>query len=154
MIKGSRLLILLVLLLATVVFAQEGIQGAAQFYVYPGDVGELQIKVQIWGQVRMPGMYQVPKSMDVVGLMSLAGGPTEDANLSAVRIVRTALISDVLKVDIQGYTRSASIESIPILEAGDMVIVPENPYHKFERFVRVVAQIAIIAQVYNVLFGE
>ena len=146
--------ILLVLFFASFLYSQETNQGSAQYYVYPGGEGELQIKVQIWGQVARPGLYQVPKSMDVVGLISLAGGPNEDANLSAVRIVRTTPTPDVLKVNIGEYIGAASTESIPVLEAGDTVIVPENLYHKFSRVVSVVAQLAIVANVYYWFFGR
>ena len=152
--RGEMKRILFLLFFASFLYPQETNQGGAQYYVYPGGEGELQIKVQIWGQVTRPGMYQIPKSMDVVGLISLAGGPNEDANLSAVRIVRTTPAPDVLKVNIGQYTSTASTESIPVLEAGDTVIVPENLYHKFSRVVSVVAQLAIVANVYYWFFGR
>ena len=97
-------------------------------------------------------MYLVPQTMDVVGLISLAGGPGENANLRGVSIVRTTPVPDVLKVNIGQYTSTACTEFIPVLEAGDTVIVPENLSHKFSRVVSVVAQIAVIANVYYLLF--
>ena len=133
-------------------YAQDIIEGSAQYYVYPGGEGELQIKVQIWGQVARPGMYQVPKSMDVVGLISLAGGPNEDSDLSNVKIIRTIPVSDVLKINLVTYTRNASAEYLTILEAGDTVIIPENTYHKFSKLIRIVAQLAIVANVYYLFF--
>jgi hypothetical protein len=152
---GRKLLpVLYLLFIASFLYPQEMNQGGAQYYVYPGGEGELQIKVQIWGQVIRPGIYQVPKSMDVVGLISLAGGPSEDANLSAVKIVRTTPAPDVLKANIGRYIGTASTESTPLLEAGDTVIVPENLYHKFSRVVSVVAQLAIVANVYYWFFGR
>ena len=133
-------------------YAQDIIEGGAQYYVYPGGEGELQIKVQIWGQVTRPGMYQVPKSMDVVGLISLAGGPNEDADLSNVKIIRMTPVSDVLKINLVAYIRNASAEYLTILEAGDTVIIPENTYHKFSKLIRIVAQLAIVANVYYLFF--
>jgi len=144
--------ILLMLLLTTLVHSQETTQGGAQYFVYPGAEGVLHIKVQIWGQVAKPGMYLVPQTMNVVGLISLAGGPGENANLRGVSIVRTTPVPDVLKVNIGQYTSTACTEFIPVLEAGDTVIVPENLSHKFSRVVSVVAQIAVIANVYYLLF--
>ncbi len=143
--------VLYLLLIASFLYSQET-GGGAQYYVFPGGEGELQIKVQVWGQVTKPGMYQVPKSMDVIGLISLAGGPREDANLSAVKIVRTTPAPDVFKVDIANYICTASSESAPVLEAGDTIVVPENLHHKFSRIVSIVAQLAIVANVYYLLF--
>lgn len=144
--------VLLVFLFASFVRSQETNQGGAQYYVFPGGEGELQIKVQVWGQVARPGMYRVPKSMDVTGLISLAGGPLEDANLSDIKIVRTAPVPGVFKADIGQYISSASTQSIPVLEPGDTIIIPENLYHKFSRIVSVMGQLAIIANVYYLFF--
>ncbi len=144
--------ILIALLFSSALYSQHLSQGGADYYIYPGGEGELQIRVQIWGQVAHPGMYQVPKTMDVVGLISIAGGPSEDADLSHVKIIRTTPISEVMKVNLGDYTRKAETELLAILEAGDTVIIPENTYHKFSKVVRLFAQLAIIANVYYLFF--
>ena len=46
------------------------------------------MQVNLWGDVLKPGRYEVPITTDLVQLISLAGGPTRDANLSEVQISR------------------------------------------------------------------
>src|SRR5574341_717354 len=61
---------------------------AAQYYL--GDQNELLIKVNIWGFVRRPGQYMVPKDTDLISLISFAGGPLEQARVKKVKIIRAA----------------------------------------------------------------
>jgi hypothetical protein len=68
-------------------FAQdEGDQRGAQYFL--GDQDELLIKVNIWGFVRKPGQYMVPKDTDLISLISFAGGPLEQAKIKKVKIIR------------------------------------------------------------------
>lgn len=126
---------------------------AAQYYVYLGADRGLQINVQIWGQVLRPGMYSVPKTTDAMGLISFAGGPTEHANISKVKLIRTNPHPEVIEINLGDYTKKAEIELNPILKPGDTVIVPENRGRKFSKMIQVVSQIAIIIGIYNSLFG-
>ena len=67
-----------------------GLSGSSA-YSYSGTMNEqdqLKIFVYIWGQVRKPGMYIVPDDTDLLTVLSLAGGPTENAKLKTIRIVR------------------------------------------------------------------
>lgn len=58
----------------------------AQYFL--GSQDELLIKVNIWGFVRKPGQYMVPKDTDLISLISFAGGPLEQARIKKVKIIR------------------------------------------------------------------
>lgn len=58
----------------------------AQYFL--GAEDELLIKVNIWGFVRKPGQYMVPKNTDLISLISFAGGPIEQAKINKVKIIR------------------------------------------------------------------
>jgi len=58
----------------------------AQYFL--GQQDELLIKVNIWGFVRKPGQYLVPKDTDLISLISFAGGPLEQAKIKKVKIIR------------------------------------------------------------------
>jgi hypothetical protein len=124
----------------------------AQYYVGLGADKGLQVNVQVWGQIIRPGMYSVPKTTDVIGLVSFAGGPTEDANISKVTLVRTNPEPKVFDLDLVEYTRTGNKDLMPILRPGDTVVVPENNGRKFAKLVQVVSQLAIVANVYYLLF--
>lgn len=121
-----------------------------------GDIYEREvlIEVQIWGQVSKPGRYRVPVTTDVVGLISYAGGPTEDAALSRVKLVRgTFGPGQTQKVNISKYTGRADKSLVPMLEQGDVVMVPSTLYHKMIRAATFLSQAAVIITAYLVVTG-
>jgi len=69
-------------------FGPQGPQTSQPSYYYIAKPGELTMQVNLWGDVLKPGRYEVPITTDLVQLISLAGGPTRDANLSEVQISR------------------------------------------------------------------
>jgi len=50
---------------------------------------ELTIVVNLLGAVQRPGRYEISRTIDLMNLLSLAGGTSERANLTDVRIMRT-----------------------------------------------------------------
>jgi NADH:ubiquinone oxidoreductase subunit F (NADH-binding) len=126
--------------------------GGAQYYVYLGKNWELQINVYVWGRVARPGMYSVPQTTDLVAVISLAGGPGEHANLKNVKVIRSNPEPEVMTVNVMTYMHTGKPSSIPVLHAGDTVIVAGNKSHTFANIVNVVSQIAIIGNVYYFFF--
>lgn len=121
-------------------FAQEDVQiGSGKFYqrmqggFYDySDPSGINIKVQLWGYVKFPGYYVVPARSNINELISLGGGPTEDALLEDVRILRTGLDSSttVYRYNYEELLWGDDLEQIvkfPRLTAGDMIIVPGEP---------------------------
>jgi protein involved in polysaccharide export with SLBB domain len=49
---------------------------------------DITIIVNVLGHVQRPGRYEISKSIDLVNLLALAGGPTPDGSASSVRITR------------------------------------------------------------------
>ena len=128
--------------------------GGAQYYVYADRDWELQINVYVWGQVLKPGMYSVPRTTDLIGVISLAGGPGEHANLKKVRVIRNNPGAEVLTVNVLEYMRTADTSSVPVLHPGDTVIVPEGRSLTVSKVISCVSQLAIIANVYYVFFVQ
>jgi hypothetical protein len=121
-----------------------------------GDIYEREvlIEVQVWGQVTRPGRYRVPVTTDVVGLLSYSGGPTEDAALSRVKLVRGSFgPGQTQKVNISKYTGQADKSLVPMLEQGDVVIVPATLYHKMMRAVSFLSQAAVVVSAYLLVTG-
>jgi len=57
-------------------------------YIVPGvDAERVTMTVNVWGEVRNPGVHQIPWNADLVAALSAAGGPTGQADLRDVRIV-------------------------------------------------------------------
>ena len=100
-------------------------------------------------RVKKPGLYIVPDNTDLLTLISSAGGPTENAKLSKIRIIRTTEEGDqVIWVNMKTYLETGDPDLIPVLKPGDTVVVSGSTYYAFTKAVDWLAQIAIILSVY------
>ena len=139
-----RLKIYLTLLFTTAILsslaAQEDIQIGSMKYDQRyqsgffdfSDPGGINIKVQLWGYVKYPGYYIIPARSSVNDLISLAGGPTQDALLEDIRILRTNQdsTSTMYKYNYNDLLWNEGLEQpvkFPRLIAGDMIIIPGEP---------------------------
>ncbi len=129
--KKRVILILIVLWATGAIFAQSEpsfqTTNNASAYSYGGAVSgaeQLKIYTYVWGQVRKPGLYIVPDDIDLLALISLAGGPTENAKLTKVKIIRpTADGEKIIIVNIKEYMESGDEKIIPIMKPGDTIIL-------------------------------
>jgi hypothetical protein len=153
----KRILIILFLLsIATVAICQDTAPSSSfapgSAYLYSGTLQEadqLKIKTYIWGQVRKPGLYIVPDDTDLLTLLSLANGPTEDAKLSKIRIVRsTEEGEEIILVDLKDYMETANDNLIPTLQPGDTIIVSGTVFYAFTRWADFLSNIAIFLSMY------
>ncbi|MCK4591626.1 MAG: SLBB domain-containing protein [Candidatus Latescibacteria bacterium] len=127
--------------------------GASKYYISLGPEDELMMKINVWGSIAKPGQYLVPTGTDLIALLSYAGGPTESARISDVRIVRIGSKEKaIFSVDIKKYLETGDAFLVPTLIPGDTIIVPATMFHMFSRFVSFVSQMAIVANVYYLLF--
>ena len=119
-----------------------------QYYLAPGLEEELNIKVHIWGEVRVPGLYVVSDGTDLIEAISLAGGPTGDAALSRVKVVRfVGETRSVFDIDVADYLRSASGDAALRLQPGDTIDVPARFWTGMARWTGVVTMLALVANV-------
>ena len=156
-----RYLLFLILgcLLILPLFAQSesGSTNSGSIYLYSGTLTgseQLKIKTYIWGQVRNPGLYIIPDDTDLLTLISSAGGPTENAKLTKIRIVRpTEDGESVIIVNLKEYTKTGNIDLIPTLQPGDTVIVPGTTFYAFSKVAEWLADVVIIFSIYNLIAG-
>ena len=90
------------------------------------------IKVQLWGYVRYPGYYVVPAGTSLNELITLSGGPREDASLDDIRVVKLKEGSQttMMKYNYNDLVWEDNIKSqinYVRLDAGDIVVVPGEP---------------------------
>ena len=136
---------------------------------------KLEIIVHIMGEVNNPGKYKVRDDTNILELISTAGGPTEYSNLKNIKLTRGSLITKsiklssnnnpnasdipgnqqdfnvayekrVIKINLKKYLESKKPEDLPVLGPGDVVMVTKNRWYTFQTVIRIISQIAIIAQ--------
>lgn len=77
----------------------------------------------VLGAVLLPGSYTFSKSPTVWEAISEAGGPSEDADLSAVQVYSESQLAPTV-IDLSTAMRSADLSSLPRLRPGETVRVP------------------------------
>jgi hypothetical protein len=109
--------------------------------------GELTMQVNIWGLVNHPGRYEVSIATDLVQLVSYAGGPAADADLSSVRLTRFlktegGVTKSELLVDLDKLYRvnDASL----ILQPGDTIVFDRSSWANIRDLISVVTSAAVV----------
>lgn len=103
-------------------------QSAGGYYDY-ADPDGINIKVAVWGYVKYPGKYVVPKRSDIKDLISYAGGVDDNAYLDDIRIYRVDGKEEqkLIRFDYEDLWWGEGLKTdldISRLEAGDILIVP------------------------------
>ena len=148
--------ILLLTFFSANIFAQEDVQIGKSLnpnnryngglYDYSNPEG-INIKVQVWGYVKYPGQYIIPASSGVNDLLSLAGGPTSDANIDELKLFRVNPDSSqkIIKFNYSNLLWNDNTLNrrlnIPKLRAGDILLVPGSPKWYAKDYVGVVLTI-------------
>jgi Lhr-like helicase len=156
--KKIIILVSLLLLLGIGLSAQQSTQNYqsannSSAYMYSGTITgaeQLKIYAYIWGQVKKPGLYIVPDDTDLLTILSLAGGPTETAKLSQVKVIRPTATGEkkVFLVDLKKYIQTGDEKIIPILKPGDTIVVSGTVFYGFTKITDFISKVAVILSVY------
>ena len=137
-----KLILLLLIVMPIFIFAQDddGLllgktqkQSNAALYDLSDPQG-VNIEVNIWGFVKLPGRYIVPVKTTFMDLMSFTGGPLETSNLKDIRIIRNPVNSSekpkIIKLDYNDLLWEDKISGVsklnPVLQSGDVVLILEE----------------------------
>jgi protein involved in polysaccharide export with SLBB domain len=137
---------------------EEEIQKVGANYYNYSDKDRVNIEVSLWGFVKSPGKYLIPRGTTFTDLFTLSGGPQNEAKLTDIRIVRlkndSLNIKDdkVIVLDYNDYLWEEKIQNPnknnPILEPGDIIIVPGSAKSVFkENFSLILTAIATLTSV-------
>jgi len=157
----KKYILFVFIFLPTLVMAQDIRLGAAEnrlnvagaFYDY-SDPRYVNISVSIWGYVRFPGKYFVPEQTKLIDLISYAGGPSPDAFLDDVRLLKNVSSESsaslresesITKFDLRQLMEDegpkVELNKIPRLNAGDIILIPGEPKLYFRDYTTLVLSI-------------
>ena len=111
------------------------------------------IPIKVWGEVVNPGIYPVPVGYDLLGVLSVAGGPINTAKLTNVKVIRGYRIDKddpiVVYVDLDKYIETGDESLIPEIREGDTIMVPpkfgKNFMNNFAAILAIAQSITIMA---------
>jgi polysaccharide export outer membrane protein len=83
-------------------------------------------QVFVVGRVNRPGAYKFDRPLDVLQVLSLAGGASEFAKVDEIRILRRANdgLQQTFEFDYSEVAGGERLEQNIVLESGDTVVVP------------------------------
>lgn len=97
------------------------------------------IKVYVWGEVKSPGMYSFFAKPEVVELISVAGGPTERADLSRVILIRA---KDGKREKLNAHKLMEKGELV-LLMPRDVLLIPTARFYRLKEFLVLASQFGI-----------
>jgi len=79
----------------------------------------------VLGRVNKPGEFQVPRPVDVMQALAMAGGLTPFADREAIRVLRRdGEAQQVMPFNYEQVERGEALEQNILLRAGDLIMVP------------------------------
>lgn len=90
------------------------------------------LQVQVLGEVRSTGYYEIKAGSRLMDVLALAGGPTKTADLGRISLTRYVLDTlgtdrtEVLQVNVNEFISTGSLMSNPLVASGDMIFVPTS----------------------------
>jgi protein involved in polysaccharide export with SLBB domain len=86
--------------------------------------------VNVTGAVIKPGNYRLTGRQDLMGAILMAGGPTDRANLSSVRLIRPTDEgkAETYNVDVKKFLEKGQMESNPKIRPGDTISVGNKSF--------------------------
>ena len=116
-------------------------------YYYVARPNEMTMQVNIWGFVHHPGRYEVSMNIDLIQLLSFAGGPANDADMDDVRISRIVKRNGVvsvkdIRIDLEDLDKVE--DSKLLLQPGDTIFIDHTSWLTVRDVVSVVTTAAIL----------
>ncbi|MBD3183130.1 hypothetical protein GF312_12620 [Candidatus Poribacteria bacterium] len=82
--------------------------------------------IAVTGAVNTPGTFEMPDSMSLVEVLSLAGWPTDDADTESISVMSvTDGRQNWAKVDFKSFMADGNVSGNPRISPGEMVFVPK-----------------------------
>ena len=84
--------------------------------------------IRIMGAVKKPGRYEWGNEMSFLDILAHAGGPTQDADMSQVRVIKKGQSKRMEPFDLDSFiTEGGDFPLLPKISAGDTIIISERP---------------------------
>ncbi len=84
--------------------------------------------IRIMGAVKKPGRYEWGDEMSFLDILAHAGGPTQDADMSQVRVLKKGQSKRMQPFDLDSFiTEGGDFSLLPKVAAGDTIIISERP---------------------------
>ncbi len=102
--------------------------------------------VNVLGAVRKPGNYELFPGANLIDVIFLAGGPSDDASIRTVKLIRRVGAAQIEQIiDVESVLKAKGGQ-MPKLEPGDIVFVPARKF-TVKSFFQILGYVATIGTV-------
>jgi protein involved in polysaccharide export with SLBB domain len=115
--------------------------------VVPGN--PLTATVKVLGNVQKPGSFEVAFRMSLLDVIALAGGTTDQADLSHIKVISLGgqNAGETRVINVEDLLQASNVKSIAMVAPGDVVYVPKRKNH-LGKFVGVLRDLSTFATLY------
>lgn len=106
----------------------------------PEEGGGIQIRISVMGEVKRPGTFWIKDGGTLLDALAIAGGPTDRANLKAVRVSHTGTRTYEV-VNLERVLTGQ--DTLRPLEPGDVILVPTIGTVRLQRIVSIFRDISL-----------
>lgn len=104
--------------------------------------GDVSILIQVWGEVKSPGVYHVPPSTNLVEALSFAGGPTSRSDMGNIKLIKAfEKENKIIYFNVNKYLKGEG-KKPPLLNSGDLLYIPQSFSSKIWDFVKFTSIVA------------
>lgn len=98
-------------------------------YIYRKDSDEALIPIYLLGAVARPGLYHIPSNMDVVALLTLAGGTLPDARVDEITIKGQGASQPhrPIQFDLKAAVQDADAKRVGLTSNDIVYVTPAKP---------------------------
>jgi polysaccharide export outer membrane protein len=100
------------------------IKGAVSLTVYVQRIKREEVSV--FGRVNKPNVYQISDTTSIFKMLSIAGGPTDEANIKKVRVYHRFGKHKYHVLNLSHYLKKGEVEQAPKVYPGDIIYVPKK----------------------------
>lgn len=127
--------------------------GMPQDTYFTDSMGNILMYVNVLGEVYKPGQHIVRQDSDISSVLSLVGGPKEDANLKKAKLLRYKPDEDgrqTYPVNLDNYFEEGDRSEFVELKPNDTLVIPEDKGLDTNMVLRIAALIVSAASVYAI----
>ena len=103
------------------------------------------ISVNLIGEVRNPGTYEFSQRGGILDALTIAGGPTPDADLKRAVLLRGGSTQEQIRFNLEEVLTEGVFGALPTLQANDTLFIPMRKESRWRQFVRAMADFSTIA---------
>ena len=117
---------------------------------FTDSMGNILMYVNVLGEVYKPGQHIVRQDSDISSVLSLVGGPKEDANLEKAKLLRHKPDEDgtqTYPINLESYFEEGDRSQFVELKPNDTLVIPEDKGLDTNMALRIAALIVSAASV-------